>query len=138
METCQNPYLFWIDDETPDTDIGQLLLATRQWSSRIESYPLSAGFDMRSTQQMSITLPLEMAALVKAKVTCGEYASESEVIRDGLRALMARDRAMEDWLRDQVIPAAAALEAAPGRALSTEQVREHMAAKRQRTSTEKP
>ncbi|WP_370694356.1 type II toxin-antitoxin system ParD family antitoxin [Pseudomonas sp. FP2338] len=93
---------------------------------------------MRSTQQMSITLPLEMAALVKAKVTSGEYASESEVIRDGLRALMARDRAMEDWLRDQVIPAAATLEAAPGRALSTEQVREHMAAKRQRTGTEKP
>ncbi|WP_329608479.1 type II toxin-antitoxin system ParD family antitoxin [Pseudomonas salomonii] len=93
---------------------------------------------MRSTQQMSITLPLEMAALVKAKVTSGEYASESEVIRDGLRALMARDRAMEDWLRDQVIPAAAALEAAPGRALSTERVREHMAAKRQRTGTEQP
>ncbi|WP_122526746.1 ribbon-helix-helix domain-containing protein [Pseudomonas salomonii] len=138
METCQNPYLFWIDDETPDTDIGQLLLATRQWSSRIESYPLSAGFDMRSTQQMSITLPLEMAALVKAKVTCGEYASESEVIRDGLRALMARDRAMEDWLRDQVIPAAAALDAALGRALSTEQVRDHMAAKRRRTGTEQP
>lgn len=138
METCQNPYLFWIDDETPDTDIGQLLLATRQWSSRIESYPLSAGFDMRSTQQMSITLPLEMAALVKAKVTCGEYASESEVIRDGLRALMARDRAMEDWLRDQVIPAAAALDAEPGRALSTEQVRKHLAAKRQRTGTEQP
>ena len=138
METCQNPYLFWIDDETPDTDIGQLLLATRQWSSRIESYPLLAGFDMRSTQQMSITLPLEMAALVKAKVTSGEYASESEVIRDGLRALMARDRAMEDWLRDQVIPAATALDADPGRALSTEQVREHMAAKRQRTGTEKP
>ncbi|CRM30054.1 putative addiction module antidote protein, family [Pseudomonas sp. 58 R 3] len=138
METCQNPYLFWIDDETPDTDIGQLLLATRQWSSRIESYPLSAGFDIRSTQQMSITLPLEMAALVKAKVTCGEYASESEVIRDGLRALMARDRAMEDWLRDQVIPAAAALDAAPGRALSTEQVRDHMAAKRRRTGTEQP
>lgn len=138
METCQNPYLFWIDDETPDTDIGQLLLATRQWSSRIESYPLLAGFDMRSTQQMSITLPLEMAALVKAKVTCGEYASESEVIRDGLRALMARDRAMEDWLRDQVIPAAAALDADPGRALSTEQVREHMAAKRQRTGAKKP
>ncbi|WP_219266287.1 type II toxin-antitoxin system ParD family antitoxin [Pseudomonas sp. Xaverov 259] len=93
---------------------------------------------MRSTQQMSITLPLEMAALVKAKVTSGEYASESEVIRDGLRALMARDRAMEDWLRDQVIPAATALEADPDRALSTEQVREHMAAKRQRTGAKKP
>jgi len=138
METCQNPHPFWTDDETPPSDIGQLLLATRQWSSRIESYSTPADFDMRSTQQMSITLPLEMAALVKAKVAAGEYATESEVIRDGLRVLLARDRAMEDWLRDQVIPAAAALTADPGRALSAEQVREHMATKRQRKSTEKP
>ncbi|WWA79315.1 type II toxin-antitoxin system ParD family antitoxin [Pseudomonas khavaziana] len=90
---------------------------------------------MRSTQQMSITLPLEMAALVKAKVAAGEYASESEVIRDGLRVLLARDRAMEDWLRDEVIPAATALEAQPARGLPAEQVREHMAARRQRKGT---
>ncbi|NWC78665.1 type II toxin-antitoxin system ParD family antitoxin, partial [Pseudomonas sp. P7759] len=89
------------------------------------------------TQQMSITLPIEMAALVKAKVAAGEYASESEVSRDGLRVLLARDRAMEDWLRDEVIPAAAALKAKPERALSVEQVREHMAAKRQRKGTGK-
>jgi putative addiction module CopG family antidote len=133
MET---PY-FWTDDEMLDIGIDQLLLASRQWSSRIESYPPSADFHMRSTQQMSITLPIEMAALVKAKVAAGEYASESEVIRDGLRVLLARDRAMEDWLRDEVIPAAAALKAKPERALSVEQVREHMAAKRQRKDTGK-
>lgn len=47
---------------------------------------------MRSTQQFSITLPNEMADAVRAKVATGEYATESEVIRDGLRALLARDR----------------------------------------------
>lgn len=130
------PY-FWTDDEMLDIGIDQLLLASRQWSSRIESYPPSADIYMRSTQQMSITLPIEMAALVKAKVAAGEYASESEVIRDGLRVLLARDRAMEDWLRDEVIPAAAALKTKPERALSVEQVREHMAAKRQRKGTGK-
>jgi antitoxin ParD1/3/4 len=91
MET----YHFWMDDETPDIGIDLLLLASRQWSSRIESYSSLANIQMRSTQQMSITLPLEMAALVKAKVAAGEYASESEVIRDGLRELLARDRAMD-------------------------------------------
>ena len=30
-----------------------------------------------------------------------EYASESEVVRDGLRALKARDAALEAWLRDE-------------------------------------
>ena len=46
-----------------------------------------------------------MAEVIKAKVASGEYASESEGIRDGLRVLMARDRAMESWLREQVGPA---------------------------------
>lgn len=59
---------------------------------------------MRTTQQMSITLPNEMAALVKARVASGEYASESEVIREGLRALLARDNAVEKWLQEQVVP----------------------------------
>ena len=49
---------------------------------------------MRSTQQFSVTLPNEMAQMVKSKVSSGEYASESEVIRDGLRALQARDKAL--------------------------------------------
>ncbi|MGM0512197.1 MAG: type II toxin-antitoxin system ParD family antitoxin [Pseudomonadota bacterium] len=60
---------------------------------------------MRTTQQMSITLPNEMAAQIKARVASGEYASESEVIREGLRALIARDQAVEKWLHDQVVPA---------------------------------
>lgn len=85
---------------------------------------------MRSTKQLSITLPNEMADTVKAKVAAGEYATESEVIRDGLRALLARDQAMEAWLREQVIPAAQALKAAPEQALSADQVREHLATKR--------
>lgn len=83
---------------------------------------------MRTTQQMSITLPNEMAEVVKAKVRTGEYASESEVIRDGLRALLARDRAVEHWLHDQVGPAYDALKADPARAITADQVRARLAA----------
>jgi putative addiction module CopG family antidote len=57
---------------------------------------------MRNTHPISVTLPHDMAAMVKAKVASGEYATESEVIRDGLRALQARDAAVEKWLRDEV------------------------------------
>jgi antitoxin ParD1/3/4 len=45
---------------------------------------------MRTTKQLSITLPTEMAEVIKSKVATGEYTTESEVIRDGLRVLMAR------------------------------------------------
>lgn len=83
---------------------------------------------MRTTQQLSITLPNEMADVVKAKVRAGEYATESEVIRDGLRALLARDRAVENWLHQQVGPAYDALKADPTRAIIPDQVRARLAA----------
>ena len=83
---------------------------------------------MRTTQQFSITLPNEMADVVKRKVAAGEYATESEVIRDGLRVLMARDRAVENWLNEQVGPAYDALKADPTRAVSVDQVRAMLAA----------
>lgn len=92
---------------------------------------------MRSARQFSITLPNEMADVVKAKVSAGEYATESEVIRDGLRALLARDRTVENWLREQVIPSAEALKADPGRVLFFDQMRQHLVKKRQRASTGK-
>ncbi len=78
---------------------------------------------MRSTQQMSITLPIEMAEAVKNRVAAGEYATESEVIRDGLRALLARERAVENWLHAQVLPAYDALKADPSRGLTADQIR---------------
>ena len=82
---------------------------------------------MRTTQQFSITLPNEMAVVVKAKVQSGEYATESEVIRDGLRALLSRDRAIESWLHDQIAPAYDALKADPSRAVTADQVRARLA-----------
>ena len=83
---------------------------------------------MRTTQQFSITLPNEMADAVKSKVASGEYATESEVIRDGLRVLIARDRAVESWLRDQVGPAYDALKVDPSRAITVAQMRARLAA----------
>lgn len=87
---------------------------------------------MRSTQQFSVTLPNEMAAQVRAKVASGEYASESEVIRDGLRALQAREKATEAWLRGEVVPAFDALKSDPSRARSPDDVRGSLAMERER------
>ena len=82
---------------------------------------------MRSTQQFSITLPNEMADEVRAKVAAGEYASESEVIRDGLRALRARDAAIETWLRTDVVAAYQALKADPSRGTALDDIRASLA-----------
>lgn len=89
---------------------------------------------MRTTRQMSITLPKDMAEMVKTKVSAGEYASESEVIRDGLRALMARDQVVENWLHGEVGPIYDALKVDPSRAVTAEQVRARLAAEHAKQS----
>ena len=82
---------------------------------------------MRTTQQMSITLPNEMADAIRTTVRAGEYATEREVIREGLRALLNRDRAIENWLQNQVVEAYDALKADPSRAVTIDQVRARLA-----------
>jgi len=90
---------------------------------------------MRTTQQFSITLPNEMADAVRSKGAVGEYATESEVIRDGLRVLMARDRVVEKWLLEQVGPAYDALKADPARAVTVNQIRATLAAEHKKATT---
>jgi putative addiction module CopG family antidote len=58
---------------------------------------------MTNTQQFSITLPLDMAEAVEGKIRSGSHASASDVMRDGLRALLEHDIAVENWLREDVI-----------------------------------
>jgi antitoxin ParD1/3/4 len=58
---------------------------------------------MRTTQQFSITLPHDMAEAVESKIKEGRYASVSEVMLDGVRALLERDAAIERWLREEVV-----------------------------------
>lgn len=72
-------------------------------------------------------LPNDMADVVKTKVQTGEYATENGVIRDGLRALLARDRTVDSWLHLLVGPAYDALKADPSRAITADQVRAHLA-----------
>ena len=89
---------------------------------------------MRTTKQMSITLPNELAGMVREKVESGNYASESEVIRDGLRALQREDAALEHWLRTEAVAAYDAMKADPSRGMTVDQalikLAEHRKARR--------
>jgi antitoxin ParD1/3/4 len=92
---------------------------------------------MRTTQALTITLPHDMLEMVKAKVSSGEYATPSEVIRDGLRTLQARDAAVEKWLREEVIKSYDECEADATLGIPAEQVMERIRTKyRKRTTAE--
>jgi len=53
---------------------------------------------MSKTAKRTFSLPQEHAAFIDALVSSGSYASGSQVVRAGLRALQERDAAVERWL----------------------------------------
>jgi antitoxin ParD1/3/4 len=77
---------------------------------------------MRTTQQFSITLPFDMADAVEQKIKSGAYASVSEVMRDGIRALLEREAAVERWLREEVAAGHAEYLADPSKAVPADEV----------------
>lgn len=53
---------------------------------------------MQPAEKLSITLPAELARLIRSKVETGAYASNSEVIRAALRVWQERDAQREQDL----------------------------------------
>ena len=77
---------------------------------------------MPAAEKRTFSLPKEQASYIDQLVASGTYATSSEVIRAGLRALQERDAIVERWLREEVVPIAQAMRADPDRALSADQV----------------
>jgi len=85
---------------------------------------------IRTTQQFSIALPIDMAEAVERKVKLGAYASVSEVLRYGVRALLDRDAAVERWLREEVVPGHRDHLADPTKAMPTDAVPQRIKSRR--------
>jgi antitoxin ParD1/3/4 len=57
---------------------------------------------MPDGRTLTVTLPDDLADLVRRRVEAGDYESESAMVREGLEALLGRDRSLDDWLRTEV------------------------------------
>ena len=77
---------------------------------------------MAPIAKRTFSLPSEHAKFIDTKVASGAYASGSEVVRAGLRALQERDAAVERWLRDEVAPVYDAMKADPARGIPAKNV----------------
>ncbi|MPT47884.1 MAG: type II toxin-antitoxin system ParD family antitoxin [Sphingobium sp.] len=75
---------------------------------------------MSAVAKRTVSLPSDQAAFIDAKVQSGDYASASEVVRAGLRALKERDEAVERWLSGEVAMSYDAMKADPSRAISVD------------------
>src|SRR6202167_3874364 len=86
------------------------------------SFTIRAEQTMPSSEKRTFSLPTEQAGYIDTLVASGSYASGSEVVRAGLRALQERDAAVESWLREEVIGICDAMQSDPGRAIPAKQV----------------
>jgi len=77
---------------------------------------------MSATAKRTFSLPAEQAKFIDKQVKSGSYASGSEVVRAGLRALQERDAAVERWLREEVAPVYDAMKADPSRGIPIDEV----------------
>jgi antitoxin ParD1/3/4 len=77
---------------------------------------------MSSPERRTFSLSAEQAQFIDTLVSSGTYASASEVVRAGVRALQERDAIIERWLRDQAVHTYDAMQADPARAIPAQQV----------------
>ena len=77
---------------------------------------------MSATEKRTFSLPAEQAAFIDQLVQSGTYATSSEVIRAGLRALQERDAAVERWLREEVVTTYDRWKADPSKAIPADKV----------------
>lgn len=77
---------------------------------------------MPAAEKRTFSLPTEQASYIDGLVSSGSYATASEVVRAGLRALQERDAAVDRWLREEVVGVAQAMQADPGRGIPAAQV----------------
>lgn len=77
---------------------------------------------MSNSAKNLVDLAPEDAAFVERRLRAGGYASASEVIGAGLRALREQEAAVEFWLRDEVGPVFDAMRADPTRGIPAREV----------------
>lgn len=77
---------------------------------------------MSTVSKRTVSLPAEQSQYIDDLVSAGTYASASEVVRAGVRALQERDAAVERWLREDVAPAYDAMLDDPDRGIAAEEV----------------
>jgi antitoxin ParD1/3/4 len=89
---------------------------------------------MADREKRIVNLPEEQAAYVDRMVESGAYASATEVVGAGLRALQDRDAAFETWLHEEVAPIYDAMASDPSRAIGADEAFARLRARHYRTN----
>jgi len=77
---------------------------------------------MAVSDERTINLAHEQAVYIDFLVSTGRYASASEVVQAGLRALEEQDGMLRQWLKEAVAPVYDSMEADPSRGIGLDDV----------------
>jgi antitoxin ParD1/3/4 len=88
---------------------------------------------MPNVERLSITLPTDMARLIRSKVEDGGYASNSEVIREAMRAWQAQEQLRAERL-NTIRAKIAEADADPRPSLTEDDVERHFGARLKESS----
>jgi antitoxin ParD1/3/4 len=77
---------------------------------------------MSKVEKRTFSITTQQAEFIDRKVAEGVYASGSEIIREGLRAIKAREERIERWIVEEIIPAYEEWKANPDDVYTTEEV----------------
>jgi antitoxin ParD1/3/4 len=77
----------------------------------------------------TFSLTEEQAKFIDKQVEMGGYASASEVVRETVRAMQEDDAALEQWLREEVLPTIKEMEAHPERLVPIDEAFDRIEAK---------
>ena len=78
---------------------------------------------MGMMEKLSVDVPVELIATVRAQVASGRYASESEAVTAALSAATEDEDEIEAWLRGPVADAYDAVERGESVLMTSEEVR---------------
>ena len=78
---------------------------------------------MPKVVKRTFSLTEEQAKFIDSAVERGDYASGSEVVREGLRELREDQAILDDWLRREVVPVIDRIRTGEEKLLSPEEVR---------------
>jgi antitoxin ParD1/3/4 len=86
---------------------------------------------MSASHSITVELPEEAFDFISTKLSSGEYTNASDVVRDSLGQMQLRSEESDEQLRADVLPALEEFDADPSGGVTVEQVKAHLAARRE-------
>lgn len=105
-------------EDVGDTLVGVDILRAGQGA-------FEQAFVTQDVERLNVTLPMEMARVIRSKVESGLYASNSEVVREAMRSWMEAEARRGERL-DVIRAKIAEADADPRRWLSNDEVAAHL------------